>query len=274
MFKSRITFISIFLSFSILHSTASSQTLSIEPEIEHFKYASVEKIPSGTNLEIDGNCEAYVLETNFKFNQSSVIKDAGWVVLSESELAAYKLVAFAGALHNSTSGTCLIEQSNIAIYHDNTLLGIIYLDDPMLSKIGNLVLTDAGYVRIFSGDVIQMPVAELHLSKDGINLRSLSPFTSHCNGKAILPNLIGQNILSARSQLFSFGFTPVVSDTSSIPSWREGLITAGVAEVAACSGTGFAFCAFNYQNKASRVRLITAGEAEIPTVVREIIECQ
>lgn len=273
MIRKLLTLLLVFVSFYMSHSPAIAKVVHIEGDIEHFRYLPVTSIPNGPRAEIRGNCETYVSEKNFRFNQSNLINEAGWAILAEQALANYKFIAFAGVLHSGTSGSCLIEQSNIAIYFKNELEGLIYLDNPKVPRIGNLVLVDAGYIRIFTGDYIQTPVAELHLTKNGLELRDRSLFSAHCNGKAILPDVIGKNILEARTILFEYGFSPSLTISDSIPNWRKGLINAGITEVAACSGTGFAFCRFNYQNNASNVGLVTAGEADIPTVVREMIEC-
>jgi len=77
----------------------------------------------------------------------------------------------------------------------------------------------------------------------------------------------------ARETLFSHGFDKGMDPIRYFPSWRNKLLQAGISEVSSCSGTGFAFCRFIYINKNSVAALIIAGEADIPEVVRDVVEC-
>ena len=164
-------------------------------------------------------------------------------------------------------------KSNIAIFSGKVLLGLIYLDSSDATLIGDLKLTDAGYVKIFSGKYIQQPIAEIHLNNNGLELTGPSAFTAYCNGNTIVPNTLGTKISSARETLFKFGFKKGKDPDPFIPPWRNNLIEAGITEVSSCSSTGLAFCRFNYKNEFGLVSLITAGEEDIPVVVRDIVEC-
>ena len=247
--------------------------LDIDPHLQNFKFSKVKSIPKGPNPKVEGsNCEFFVnKEPNHLKNY---IENLGWRALSEVKLANYRLVAFAGNLEAGTSGSCLISQSNIAIFSGKVLLGLIYLDSSDATLIGDLKLTDAGYVKILSGNYIQQPIAEIHLNNNGLELTRPSAFTAYCNGNTIVPNTIGTKISSARETLFSYGFEKGIDPNRYIPSWRNNLLQAGISEVSSCSGTGFAFCRFIYINKNSVVSLITAGEADIPVVVRDVVECE
>lgn len=261
--------------FIFFQSELNAEIVTIGNDIRNFEYAPVTKIPTGPKPKVGiYSCRYFVIEEDkLKSPQAKAINQIGWGVLSETKLANYTLVAFAGEFVDGTSSTCMISQSNIAIYSDKDLLGLIYLNKSEATQIGRLVLSDAGYIRVFSGDYIQTPNVEIHLKEHGLVLTQQSHFTPYCNGASILPNVIGLDILQARELLFEYGFRPSNLADQSIPAWRENLLDEGVFEVDGCSGTGFAFCRFNYSNDISSVGLITAGEDEIPTVVRDDVTC-
>ena len=265
----------IILFITVSHVKADLISNGVEIKVEGFEYASLKTIPTGPNPEVDEfQCGHFVIdEEDLKFQQSTSIQESGWAVISETKLANIKLIAFAGQLGNGTSGSCLITQTNIAVLQDDNLVGVIYLDDPEAHHIGNLILSDAGYVRIFSGDFIQVPYAEMHLTENGLSILPTSKFTAYCKGQTILPDTLGQNIKTARQTLIDLGYAPVVIADRSIPDWRLNLLDEGIFEVEACSGTGFAFCRFQYQNDVSSIALVTAGEDDIPTVVKDMVKC-
>jgi len=254
---------------------AAADGITVDIEVEHFEYAPIDNLPKGPNPEIgEYQCRSYVIEKDqLKYAQAKMIDRSGWGVLAETTLANYTLVAFAGSFIDGTSGTCLINRSNIAIFNDDTLEAIVYLDDPTATHIGDLILTDAGYIRVFSGDYIQLPAAEIHLTRNGLALTDTSAFTPYCNGGSIVPDVIGKNIAEARKVLFQYGFRPRLADEPDVPAWRSNLLEEGITEIDACSHTGFAFCRFNYKNNVSEVGLVTAGEDNIPTVIRDEVEC-
>ena len=254
---------------------ASADGITIDIEIEHFEYAPLDKLPKGPNPEIgEYQCRYYVIENdNLKYSQAKLIDQSGWGVLAETKLANYTLVAFAGSFTDGTSGTCLINQSNIAIFNTDNLEAIVYLDDPSAAHIGDLMLTDAGYIRVFSGDYIQLPAAEIHLAENGLALTDTSAFTPYCNGGSIVPDVIGKNIAEARKVMFQYGFRPSLADEPDVPAWRSNLLEEGIIEIDACSGTGLAYCRFNYYNEISSVALITAGEDAIPNVISDDVNC-
>ena len=188
-------------------------------------------------------------------------------------MAKYHFIAFAGSFSGGTSSTCSISQSNIAIFEQDNLLGIIYLDASDASLIGSIRLMDAGFIRVFSGDAIQMPVADIHLSLNGFELKTISALTAYCNGTSIVPSVFGKDIIEARNVLINHGFEPIEAIEPSLPVWRMHLINDGIREVDACSGIGYSFCKFRYKNENSSVNLITAGDDAFPSVVRIGVNC-
>jgi len=86
--------------------------------------------------------------------------------------------------------------------------------------------------------------------------------------------VFGKDIIEARNELINYGFEPSEAIEPSLPVWRMRLIDAGIREVDACSGSGYSFCRFSYNNENSSVNLITAGDNAFPSVVRIGVNCK
>jgi len=257
-------------------SNADITQFEIGRDLNNFRLNAIKSIPNGPYPDIsDGPCAYFTVPIDDqKFSISRSIQNKGWGILSEVSLAKYHFIAFAGSFSGGTSSTCSISQSNIAIFEQDNLLGIIYLDASDASLIGSIRLMDAGFIRVFSGDAIQMPVADIHLSLNGFELKTISALTAYCNGTSIVPSVFGKDIIEARNVLINYGFEPIEAIEPSLPVWRMHLIDAGIREVDACSGSGYSFCRFSYNNENSSVNLITAGDDAFPSVVRIGVNCK
>ena len=274
-----IILVGLALLLSVGAKTASNADISqfeISRDLNNFRFNEIKLIPNGPYLDVSERPCAYfaVPADDQKFSISRSIQNKGWGILSEVRLAKYHLIAFAGSFSAGTSNTCSISQGNIAIFEQNNLLGIIHLDAPEATLIGSLELMDAGFIRVFSGDFIQMPVADIHLSLNGFKLKTISALTAYCNGTSIVPSVFGKAIVEARNVLIKYGFEPIEAIEPSLPAWRRHLIDAGIREVDACSGTGYSFCRFSYKNENSSVNLITAGDEAFPSVARIDVNCK
>ena len=248
----------------------SAKQVVINPELTSFRFGSLNSIPKSSYPETSYPCEGFtILNQDQQFKVSGDIGEKGWRVLAEVQLAQYKLIAYAGKFETGTSATCAISESNIAIFENDKLLGVIYLESSKETLIGYLELMDAGFVRVISGGFIQKLVAELHLGPEGLALTTpISKFTAHCNGKAIVPNTLGKNIADGRELLFEFGFTPIPNEQIS-GSWTIEYFP-GITELVGCSN-GISWCGFEYENEHSRVVLSTLGNEEI---VKDYVACK
>lgn len=264
-----ITTLGIFL-FSFANIASSKQVV-INPELTSFRFNTLNSIPKGPYPEINKTgCDHFTIsKQDQQFKVSGDIGEKGWSILAEVQLAQYKIIAFAGQFELGTSFTCAISQSNIAIFENAELLGVIYLESSKETLIGHLDLMDAGFVRVISGGFRQKLVAELHLGPEGLALITpISEFTAHCNGKAIVPNTLGENIVDGRGVLFEFGFTPIPNEQMS-GSWTNKYFP-GITELVGCSN-GITWCLFEYENEHSTIVLSTPGTEEI---VRDYIICK
>jgi len=260
---------------AITASNADITQFEISGDLNNFRFNAIKSIPNGPHPDVSKvPCAWFSVPTDDqKFSISRSIQNKGWGILSEVRLAKYHFIAFAGSFDGGTSGICKISQSNIAIFEQDNLLGIIYLDGSDASLIGSIRLMDAGFIRVFSGDTIQMPVADIHLSLNAFELKTISDLTAHCNGTSIVPSVFGKDIIEARNVLINHGFEPIEAIEPSLPVWRMHLINDGIREVDACSGIGYSFCKFRYKNENSSVNLITAGDDAFPSVVRIGVNC-
>ena len=260
---------------AITASNADITQFEISGDLNNFRFNAIKSIPNGPYPDVSKvPCACFSVPTDDqKFSISRSIQNKGWGILSEVRLAKYHFIAFAGSFDGGTSGICRISQSNIAIFEQDNLLGIIYLDASDASLIGSIRLMDAGFIRVFSGDTIQMPVADIHLSLNAFELKTISDLTAHCNGTSIVPSVFGKDIIEARNVLINHGFEPIEAIEPSLPVWRMHLINDGIREVDACSGIGYSFCKFRYKNENSSVNLITAGDDAFPSVVRIGVNC-
>ena len=260
---------------AITASNADITQFEISGDLNNFRFNAIKSIPNGPHPDVSKvPCAWFSVPTDDqKFSISRSIQNKGWGILSEVRLAKYHFIAFAGSFDGGTSGICRISQSNIAIFEQDNLLGIIYIDGSDASLIGSIRLMDAGYIRVFSGDTIQMPVADIHLSLNAFELKTISDLTAHCNGTSIVPSVFGKDIIEARNVLINHGFEPIEAIEPSLPVWRMHLINDGIREVDACSGIGYSFCKFRYKNENSSVNLITAGDDAFPSVVRIGVNC-
>ena len=249
--------LSMFAACGIAHGSE----VTIATDIEDFRYSKIQTIPDGPNPKVSGsNCESWTVgNSEQRYIQSQKIESLGWLILSEVKFAHYTLIAFAGAFEEGTSATCKITQSNIAIFKNDNLQGIIYLSDPQLDKIGHLQLMENGSVRVFSGNYQNRAMAEIQLQRKGLFLSDISKTTPYCQGKTILPNTLGLSIYDGRQMLFDYGFLAVSQDAT----WERQYFS-GIDEIVGCSN-GIVWCQFEYKNEHSRVVLSTLGKEEIIT---------
>ena len=124
--------ISLISGVALAGDTAFIKTVEIHQELPDFRFEYLEAVPSGTHPDIDAtDCPDFTIQKqDQRFELSGAIRKKGWPVIAEVQLAQYKLIAFAGKFKPNTSSTCEISQSNIAVFEDDELLGVIYLGSP------------------------------------------------------------------------------------------------------------------------------------------------
>lgn len=204
----------------------------------------------------------------------------GWAVTGEAPLPnGNQAVSFVGKFESGTSGSCLLSAGNVAIFHDENLLAIAYAPRGSNQSIGRIVPLGDGQARIWSGDFLSQPVADLRVENEGY-LLALAPLAAEerlCGGRAAVPNIYGMNIDTARNVLESKGWTPVRGEIGNDRNQfgREiELVKRGILEVESCSGTGFGYCSFLYRGSAGTLSVTTVGDDDLPGVSGYSVECR
>ncbi len=199
---------------------------------------------------------------------------AGWAVTREAALGSYQVVSFVRRAEPGTSGTCRLIDGNVGVFRGAELVAIAYAPAAG-AAIGRITPFGGDALRIWDGDFLNQPVADLRLGADGaLTIQPLAAEERACGGRAVVPNIHGRPIDQARALLLRQGWTPAP------PAPREGndsrvaaLIRRGVPEVEDCSGTGFGFCGYNYRIQGATLSVTTVGDNDFPTVAGYSITC-
>lgn len=231
------------------------------------------KLPKGP-LSADGNHDC---QGNYAEPETAVglyVQEHGWGVISEATLGDYHLVSFAGEFLTGTSGSCGIEQSNIGIFAGSDLKAILYTANKTDQLIGVLDERQNGTVRIWGGDFVSLPVADIDISETGLVVGAVAAEETFC-GAAVVPNIYDAPITEARKALKTAGWKPVPQPREEFGQQGD-LHDIGITEAESCSGTGFGFCRYNYRSAGALLDLTTVGELyedSVPTVVDFAVTC-
>lgn len=199
---------------------------------------------------------------------------SGWAVTAEVPLGRYRAVSFVGKLEPSTSGTCQLSDGNVAIYEGEQLSAVAYAGRAAQRSLGRAVALEGVGLRLWDGDILPGPLADLRLNGDGsLSIVALAAEERRCQGRAVIPNILGMPMDAARAALLGAGWRPLAGSNSTPGSREADLTRRGITEVDGCSGTGMGFCRFNYVGAAGRLGVITAGEADPPTVRDYDVQC-
>ncbi|WP_211853137.1 hypothetical protein [Plastoroseomonas hellenica] len=203
---------------------------------------------------------------------------AGWGVTGEVAIGPYQAVSFVGAFQRGTSGTCLLGDANIGIFRGTELLAVAYAPPNASRTIGRAVALERDGLRIWDGDYLNQPLADLRIGADGsVTVQPLAAQEAVCDGAASIPNIYGRPINEARSLLQRSGWAPAVSPGRAERERLDGrvadLVRRGVPEVEDCSGTGMGFCGYTYRGAAGTLSVTTVGEGDFPTVAGYSARC-
>lgn len=199
----------------------------------------------------------------------------GWGITADVTIGARSVVSFVGSATRATSGTCALERGNIGIFDGTRLVALAYVRPAADRSIGRIAALAGGGMRIWDGDLIPRPFADLTVGQDGSAL--IGPVAREdpvCNRTAMVPTIYELPIDRARAALASAGWTPVPAANSDGDERVDHLVAAGVVEAEACAGTGFGFCSFGYRGKAGTLSVITIGDGPMPIVSGYQVECR
>lgn len=196
----------------------------------------------------------------------------GWGVTSEETIGAWTAVSFVSGYSAATSGTCELVDGNVGLFTGDKLEIVVYATDEPAVMIGQIDRFGAAGLRIYSGDLVPQPVADLQaVGADGLVVTPPALSEPVCNGAAQVPYIYGLPIDMARQMLALAGWQPAPPEAVEEFGIAPDLAAAGVPEVESCAGTGFGFCAFTYAGPAGRLSVTTVGEiaedGSLPPVV-------
>jgi len=234
--------------------------------VEIVRLAELPKAPkkSGDAASCDNH------DTKTTSSEARAVEERGWTVTGEAKLGALQAVSFVADMEQGTSGSCLLKEGNLAFYEDGKLVALAYAAKNAALSLGRVEQNGEG-IRIWDGDWVQQPIADVKLvGGKGIIVTALPGEEKFCSGQVTVPNIYRLPISLARIMLIEHGWQPEESkDELDIIS--KGLREMGISEVDGCSGTGFGYCGFSYNNAGHSLSVTTVGDT--PSVLSYDVKC-
>lgn len=260
--------------FVLVPMAAVAGDVTVSSQVREIFVTSITKLPMGPRPQRqDDNCHNRIIEPTTAAGRYA--QDRGWGVISEISVGRYELVSFGGEFIGGTSGTCAIQQGNVGVFEGTALKVILYTGKSSDQLIGQLRRKEDGEVRLWSGEYLRYPVADISLDDHSLVVEQLSADEPFCKGRVKVPNVYGMSIIEARERLGAAGWQPVAQESEEWGQQVE-LHKLGVTETVSCSGTGFAYCSYEYQRPDASLTLTTAGELyeqSVPGVAFYDVSC-
>ncbi|MCE4222255.1 hypothetical protein HCU64_00690 [Methylobacterium sp. C25] len=257
---------------------ALSQGAAPTSEVKTLAIAAAHEIPKAPPKSEDAeSCQHLTKKPSTAAGR--LVAGQGWAITGEVALPdGIQAISFVGKFEQGTSGSCLLSDGNVAIFRGDALVAIAYAPRGAKDTIGSILPLEGGRARIWSGDYLSQPLADLLITGEGApNLVPLAPLETRCGGKAVVPNVYGVPIDKARKLFVSNGWSPVPGKIGKdrAEQGREiDLVKGGVVEVESCSGTGFGYCGFNYRGSAGTLAVTTVGDGDYPNVSDYGVTCR
>ncbi len=230
-------------------------------DLPDYAVVAISTLPAAPQDNGDASCDNLILEAATPAGR--VVEGKGWAVTAELPLGPLTAVSFVGTQLQGTSGSCAFLNGNVGLFEGAELLAIIYgtnTEDPLIGRIEPFA---ANAVRIWDGDLLPQPVADLQIFTDGyVQVMPLASSEQFCGGARFMPLIYGLQIGEARDLLAQAGWSPVDHGApEGRPDERSAALAgAGIIEAESCAGTGFGFCAFDYTAGLDLASVVTAGE--------------
>jgi hypothetical protein len=241
-------------------------------EVRELAFDPVSQLPKApASAASRSECAGQVIDA--KSAAAREVAKAGWGVTGEAKLGAYQLVSFAGSFEPGTSGSCFVSKGNIGVFEGTALRAIAYARSSSKETIGRIQPFGKDGARIWHGDIVPAPIADIRRSAQGLVIGKLAAEEKTCGGA--VPTINDMPITHARKALIAAGWTPAnhgVPDDH-IDEREQALALLGVTEVESCSGTGFGYCSFDYRKGKAKLGVTTVGDNEDPTVSDYGVSC-
>jgi len=248
-------------------------TVQIISNIDNILVAKISTIPNGPNPKLDDQCERLIVEPELK--SAKLISNKGWAITSQVAYGPYELVSFAGQFEREWKW-CFADQTNIAIFHKDTLIGLIYTTEEASMALGGIELLKTSQIAIIPTWVFsKSQSAVLTFRKNQISVDK--PYYSMaCKLDGIIPDIQGLEIAEARNILFDYGWKPrngkELDDMGDMRLWYSEMQDL-TPELRTCGGAGFLRCWYNYESKDSYLEVLAVGEPE-PSVSGAVGSCK
>ena len=262
---------------------APSSQLRIESELKEYSFTSVHRLQRSPEMpERPEYCSQYRAEKLSPLAFS--VEKLGWIVTSVAPLARFQAVTFVSGFNPGTSGLCLARNANIAVFDGNELVALAYAK----SKLGPALESDPaplgvvepledGMGLLIRTDPPGIPVGEFHVAGEKLRLTARAMTHANCRGSAIVPDIYGKGIDTARRMLFTQDWKPErPAEGPEVGDMAREMSEKGLIEAEMCSGTGFGYCSWNYRGKAGVLHVVTVGGDSAPsanTVSSFNVEC-
>ncbi|MEE4451562.1 hypothetical protein [Novosphingobium resinovorum] len=241
-------------------------------EVRELAFDPVSQLPKApASAASRSECAGQVIDA--KSAAARVVAEAGWGVTGEAKVGAYQLVSFAGSFEPGTSGSCFVSKGNIGVFEGTRLRAIAYARSGGKETIGRIQPFGKDGARIWHGDIVPAPIADIRRSARGLVLGKLAAEEQTCGGA--VPAINDMPITRARKALIAAGWTPVNhgGPDDRIDEREQALAQLGVTEVDSCSGTGFGYCRFDYRKGKATLGVTTVGDDEAPNVSDYGVSC-
>ena len=240
-------------------------TVQIISNINNILVAKISSIPNGPNPKLDEQCERLTVKPELK--SAMLIYNKGWAITSQIVYGPYQIVSFAGDFEKVHTW-CIRKKTNIAIFHDESLLAIIYTKPENETALGSLELLETGHIGIYPTYIYHKKhVANLTFRNNEISI-NLPSYSMACGVDGIVPNINGLDIKKARKILFDYGWLPRNGkEIDGMGDMELGYSEqrSETPELVSCGGGGFYRCYYAYQTTKSYLDVVTSGEPN-PTV--------
>lgn len=250
----------------------SSQSVGLE-------FATINTLPAAPDDQEDTRFCDHLFQAVPETTAGQAVHAQGWHITAELPFGDLTAVSFIGRAIPATSGTCELLDGNVGLFSDNQLVALVFGANGSKPMIGEVRPFGKDGLRVWSGDVLPTPVADLQRTDfDHISVMPLAKEELFCGGAAVVPHIYDLPINEARAPLLQMGWTPVPGDQDAYAySQAKDIAAAGVPEVEECAGTGFGFCAYRYSGPAGMLSVTTAGEigedGTLPMVVSYEVTC-
>ena len=237
-----------------------ASTYAVESRHQNVHFERTDTIPKGPYPVTEANCKLFTVTD--PIGSAKGIKDRGWAVTSDVHYGPFEIVSFAGSLESY--GPCVINNTNIAIFHKRKLIGFFYTDPNFDHQLASIRIDSSGAIKIFSGGGLNSLSYEIVFRDNRITLDT-PIYKTACEGDGIIPTS-NLNIFDKRQELKHFGWRSVTSSPES-EQFKDGYeldpfydtvrVENDLPELVTCGGM---YCKFLYETDKSYLDITTTSD--------------